>query len=101
MMDGAIARHKTFMDNETPRTPPPPPDQPSSDQSPAEVQSEIARELEVQAQILTQSMAGPQAPMPDMPLVAPIWHTIILVAFILVSSWSSSLKSGHRGSPRA
>lgn len=101
MMDGAIARHKTFMDNETPRTPPPPPDQPPSGQPPAEVQSEIARELELQAQSATQPLPGPQPAMPGPALVAPIWHTIILVAFILVSSWASSLRSGHQGGPRA
>jgi len=70
------------MENEIPKTPVP--------ESPVEAQPQIETQAGIEPQ---PHPKGPQ-------LVAPVWHTIIIVAFILFSSWLSSKLGGTRGPER-
>jgi membrane protease YdiL (CAAX protease family) len=94
MMNSATAQNKTFMENDTPRIPPPP-----STESLASAQAQVEPHLAPQPQFLAQPVSalppqpkGPQA-------VAPAWHTLLIVAFILFSSYAASIRlSGAKGS---
>jgi hypothetical protein len=75
MMNSATAQNKTFMENEFPYITPAPAAEPLPPAPPSELQPQ------------------PQG----LQLVAPLWHTAVIVAFVLFSSYLSSSKLGGGG----